>query len=79
MLQRWPEIDSALKDGQLVEAMHKLAKLHTPVDKFFKDVLVMAEDPAIREARLGLLTRLRSAILTNFGDISEIAADERQA
>ena len=59
MLQRWPTIDKALKDGQLIEAMHKLAKLHAPVDKFFKDVLVMAEDPAIREARLGLLTQLR--------------------
>ena len=49
--ERWPD------------TVGKLAKLHGPVDKFFKDVLVMADDPALREARLGLLTRLRSAVL----------------
>jgi glycyl-tRNA synthetase beta chain len=76
MIQRWPEIDEALRTGHLVDAMHKLAKFHKPVDKFFQDVLVMAEDRDLREARLDLLTRLRNAILTNVGDISEIAAEE---
>jgi len=30
----------------------------------------------VREALLQLLTRLRSAVLTNFGDISEIVPEE---
>jgi glycyl-tRNA synthetase beta chain len=60
---RWPD------------TVGKLAKLQGPVDRFFTDVLVMAEDLSLREARLALLTRLRSAVLTNFGDISEIAVE----
>jgi glycyl-tRNA synthetase beta chain len=62
--ERWPD------------TVGKLAKLHGPVDKFFKEVLVMADDPAVREARLTLLTRLKSAVLTNFGDISELVPEE---
>ncbi|MCC7417643.1 MAG: glycine--tRNA ligase subunit beta [Acidobacteria bacterium] len=77
MIDRWPEIDRALAAGRLVEAMQRLAQFHGAVDRFFTDVLVMAEDRTLREARLALLTRLRRAILENFGDISEIAADAR--
>ena len=33
--------------------------LVSAVDRFFDEVLVMAEDPAVREARLGLLARVR--------------------
>jgi glycyl-tRNA synthetase beta subunit len=39
------------------------------------DVLVMADDPAVRSARLALLTSLRRTIL-NIADISEIAPEE---
>jgi glycyl-tRNA synthetase beta chain len=78
--QRWPRIEQALKDGRFLEAMTQLAHFHAPVDRFFVDVLVMADDPALREARLALLTMLRDTILMTGGDISEIAPDEtRQA
>ena len=55
--------------------MQELAGFYPSVDKFFTDVLVMAEDQRLREARLALLTRLRSAALKNFGDISEVAGE----
>ena len=42
------------------------------VDRFFSDVLVMAEDEAVRAARLGLVAELRDLILS-LADISEIA------
>ncbi|MCC7367623.1 MAG: glycine--tRNA ligase subunit beta [Chloroflexi bacterium] len=42
-------------DG-LVAAVLPLAD---PIDRFFTDVLVMAEDPALKESRLGLLQRIR--------------------
>jgi glycyl-tRNA synthetase beta chain len=78
--QRWPSISSAVANGEYVKAMRELGSLYPPVDRFFTDVLVMAEDPQLRRARLALLTHLRSAVLRNIGDISEIAADEaRQA
>ena len=60
--------------------MNQLAPLQGPVDKFFVDVLVMAEDPALRQARLALLDTLRSTVMQAGGDISEIAPEEtRQA
>lgn len=78
--QRWPRIEQALAHGRYLEAMTELAHLHAPVDRFFVDVLVMAEDPDLRRARLSLLTTLRDTILMTGGDISEIAPDEaRQA
>jgi glycyl-tRNA synthetase len=40
----------------LVEATLPLAD---PIDRFFTDVLVMADDPALRDNRLGLLQRIR--------------------
>jgi glycyl-tRNA synthetase beta chain len=59
--------------------MRELGTLSAPVDRFFVDVLVMADDPAVRSARLALLTALRRTIL-NIADISEIAPEEpRQA
>ena len=42
-------------DG-LVEATLPLAD---PIDRFFTDVLVMADDPDLRASRLGLLQRIR--------------------
>ena len=78
--QRWPRIEQALANERYLEAMTELAHLHAPVDRFFIDVLVMADDPALRQARLSLLTTLRDTILMTGGDISEIAPDEaRQA
>ncbi len=76
--QRWPSITAALTEGQYVRAMRELGALYPPVDKFFTDVLVMAEDPTLRRARLALLTHLRSAVLQNIGDISEIAPEEHR-
>jgi glycyl-tRNA synthetase beta subunit len=38
-------------------------------------VLVMAEDPALREARLALLAELRRTIL-DIADIAELAPDD---
>ena len=50
-----------------------------PVDKFFADVLVMADDPRVREARLTLLTMLRRTVLDNIADISEIVVEDKPA
>jgi glycyl-tRNA synthetase beta chain len=72
----WPLIESALGRGRADDAMAALAALSPAVDRFFADVLVMAEEPALRRARLALLTRLRTVVLTHIGDISEVVADE---
>ena len=74
--QRWGNIEKALRQKQYLEAMNQLAPLHGPVDRFFTDVLVMAEDPRLRDARLALLATLRDTVLQTGGDISEIAPDD---
>jgi glycyl-tRNA synthetase beta chain len=73
--RRWPVIDRAVADERFVEAMNEIAQLHAPVDKFFVDVLVMADDPVIRQARLSLVASLRDTIL-NIADIAEVAPEE---
>jgi glycyl-tRNA synthetase beta chain len=47
--------------------------LREPVDAFFDQVMVMADDPAIRANRLALLNRL-SALFLGVADISILQA-----
>ncbi len=71
----WPAISGALATDRYVDAMREIVSLRQPVDRFFVDVLVMAEDPSVRRDRLTLLSALRDTIL-NFADIGELASDE---
>jgi glycyl-tRNA synthetase beta chain len=73
--QRWPKIDQAKSREQYADAMKEIVGLRGPVDRFFVEVLVMAEDPQVRKDRLSLLTMLRDTI-TQIADISEMAAEE---
>ncbi len=54
-----------------LERSKALALLKPSVDRFFDDVLVMAEEPDVRAARLGLLARLRDHF-SSFADFSRI-------
>lgn len=51
--------------------LRSLATLRGPVDRFFTDVLVMAEDPRIRANRLGLL-QPALALFYRIADISKL-------
>ena len=44
-------------------ALQRLAALREPVDRFFDEVMVMTEDPALRGNRLALLDKLRRLFL----------------
>ena len=46
-----------------VEFLKRLAALRDPVDRYFDEVMVMAEDAAVRTNRLALLARLRRLFL----------------
>jgi len=54
-------------------ALTRLAALRTPVDAFFDEVMVMAEDPVLRANRLTLLGRLKDAFLA-IADVSRLTA-----
>lgn len=55
------------------KALTELAGLRPVVDSFFDDVMVMSEDPALRQNRLALLAALRTLFL-DVADISRLSA-----
>lgn len=57
-----PAVGVALAREDFVAAMQALSGLRGPVDAFFEDVLVNAEDPAERDNRLRLLIQVRDAM-----------------
>lgn len=66
-------VTSALSGGGgYPGAIRELVKLRQAVDQFFTDVMVMVDDAALKQARLELLTTLRTAIVANIGDLSQI-------
>ena len=66
-----PEIQAALQRGDTEGALAASAELGAPVDRFFEEVLVMAEDSAVRANRLRLLLDVRDA-LGLVGDFAQI-------
>jgi glycyl-tRNA synthetase beta chain len=71
---RAPGIRQAAARGDYREAFAGIAALQPAVAQFFDDVLVMADDKALRDARLGLVAALRDLIL-GIADISEIVTE----
>ena len=61
-----------LKVRSYAEVLNELADLKDPIDRFFDDVMVMADDDKIRENRLALLSELR-ALFLNVADISRLS------
>jgi glycyl-tRNA synthetase beta chain len=61
----------ALGQESFAAAMEALATLRRPVDEFFDKVTVNADDPALRENRLRLLSRIR-AVMNQVADFSQI-------
>lgn len=67
-----PAITEHANAGDYNAALHELAALGEPVDAFFDQVLVMAEDEAIRANRLALLAALDEQCRT-VADISRLS------
>jgi glycyl-tRNA synthetase beta chain len=57
-----PKAEAAVADEDFAGAMSALATLRAPIDRFFEDVIVNAEEKDVRAARLTLLSRLRDAV-----------------
>ena len=68
-----PQVDAAFAAGDFAGTLQTLAQLRVEVDAFFTDVMVMAEDPALRNNRLALLSTLHG-MLNRVADISKLAA-----
>jgi len=73
--QRGPVIDRVLESGEnLRRAFIEAARFGPAVDRFFTEIFVMVDDPALRTARLRLMKRLEDQIL-RIADISEIVSE----
>jgi len=68
-----PIVDDRCTSGDFAGALLALASAKPAVDRFFDDVLVMAEDPAIRANRLALLRGVAQT-MNRVADISKLAA-----
>jgi glycyl-tRNA synthetase beta chain len=73
-LQVQPEVDAARRNHDYGAALRSLASMRRVVDEFFKQVMVMAEDPAVRKNRISLLYTV-SQIFRTIADISRIVIE----
>jgi glycyl-tRNA synthetase beta chain len=65
------QLDAALEAGDFDTAVESAAELGPALDRLFEDVLVMAEDRAVRANRLRLLLNVRDT-LGKLGELSQI-------
>lgn len=63
------EVQPLIAKGDYTAVLDKLANLRVPVDSFFDNVMVNAEDPALRQNRLAILHTLQGLFL-QVADIS---------
>ncbi len=68
-----PRSERAHGEGDFKSSLLALASLKEPVDRFFDEVMVNTDDPAVRANRLGLLASLHVA-MNRIADLSKLAA-----
>jgi glycyl-tRNA synthetase beta chain len=66
-----PRIEAAMQARDFEQALAAAAELGPIVDRFFDEVLVMADDSSVRANRLRLLLDVRDAVGA-LGDLSQI-------
>ena len=67
-----PSVRSMVENEDYTEALRVLAGVRAEVDTFFDEVMVMTDEPVIRNNRLALLTQLE-ALMNQVADISRLA------
>ncbi len=70
-------VQAEKRAGHYEQALERIAGLRKAVDRFFEEVMVMAENEAVRKNRLALLSELLREF-TTVADFSEIGGDERR-
>ncbi len=68
-----PVADTAFESGDYTASLTALAALKAPVDTFFDDVMVNADDPALKANRLALLKQLHQT-MNRVADLSKLAS-----
>lgn len=69
------DVKPLLKNRSYAETLRRLAELKVPVDAFFDGVMVMADDAALKQNRLALLSELR-ALFMGVADVSRLSSPQ---
>src|SRR5260221_13979882 len=69
------KVQTEKRAGQYQHALERIAGLRQSIDRFFDEVMVMAENEAVRQNRLALLAELLREF-TTVADFSELGASE---
>ncbi len=70
--QLTPHVNSLVANEDYTDALRELASVRAQVDRFFDEVMVMADEPLIRNNRLALLKALAD-LMNQVADISKLA------
>jgi glycyl-tRNA synthetase beta chain len=70
-----PVIRSLVAAEDYTDALRSLAGLKGPVDAFFEEVMVMSDEPLIRDNRLALLSQL-AGLMNQVADISRLGVEK---
>ena len=68
-----PHADKLFESGDYTASLQALAALKAPVDDFFDNVMVNADDPELKANRLGLLATLHQT-MNRVADLSKLAS-----
>ncbi|MGC1615022.1 MAG: glycine--tRNA ligase subunit beta [Candidatus Acidiferrum sp.] len=71
------KVQAEKRAGKYQEALEVIAGLRKAVDDFFENVMVMAENEAVRKNRLALLAEILREF-TTIADFSELGGEERR-
>jgi glycyl-tRNA synthetase beta chain len=67
------DVDALVRGRDYLGALCKIAELRPVVDRFFDGVMVMAEDPKVRDNRLALLAAVAS-LFANLADFRQLGS-----
>ena len=71
-----PKVEDQKRAGHYKEALEVIAAMRPEVDKFFEQVMVMAENEAVKRNRLALLSELLREFST-IADFSELGGESK--
>jgi glycyl-tRNA synthetase beta chain len=71
-----PRVNEHKRGGRYKEALEIVAALRQEIDRFFEQVMVMAENEEVRKNRLALLSELLREF-TTIADFSEMGGEGR--
>lgn len=69
------EAEEAMARDDFAAAFHAIADLRKPIDDFLTDIMVMCDDEALKNSRLGLLMAISQSIL-GIADFSAIVVEK---